>query len=119
MHDYRNARPAMFLPGDARRTPAHLGRAAARRIRRRASDPFAPQFVTSSWRRSESGLQVWRFAPVLGRRPLLWLNEAMAQRLQRGIRRLSCAAHKALLFARRLVSSSVLADQKSHDAVRP
>ena len=60
MNMYRYPRPAIFLPGDSRRAPAYARRDAARPERRRTSDPYAPDFTRSSWRRSEACQQAWR-----------------------------------------------------------
>ncbi len=60
MNMYRYPRPAIFLPGDSRRAPAYARRDAARPERRRTSDPSAPDFTRSSWRRSEACQQSWR-----------------------------------------------------------
>lgn len=60
MNMYRYPRPAIFLPGDSRRAPAYARRNAARSDRRRASDPYAPDFTRSAWRRSEACQQAWR-----------------------------------------------------------
>lgn len=60
MYVHRASRPAIFLPGDSRRAPAYGGREAARLERRRASDPGAPDFVRSSWRRSAACMRHWR-----------------------------------------------------------
>jgi len=57
---YQNPRPAIFLPGDSRRAPAYARRDALRLERRRASDPYAPDFVRSTWRRSDACLRQWR-----------------------------------------------------------
>ena len=60
MNMYRYPRPAIFLPGDSRRASAYARRNVARSDRRRASDPYAPDFTRSAWRRSEACQQAWR-----------------------------------------------------------
>ena len=64
MNMYRYHRPAIFLPGDSRRAPAYARRDAARPERRRTSDPYAPDFTRSSWRRSDACQQTWRIGSI-------------------------------------------------------
>lgn len=77
MNMYRYPRPAIFLPGDSRRAPAYARRDASRLERRRTSDPYAPAFARSSWRRSDACQQSWRIGPRTWGYPVLGLYSAV------------------------------------------
>lgn len=112
MNFYRYSRPAIFLPGDARRTPAYARRAAARPDCRRTSDPLAPYFVRSSWRRSEACLHYWRVGAWSGS-PLyqkLYFKASYAcKRVLRSIEQAALAARRVAMQARESLIQKVFA----------
>lgn len=112
MNLYRYSRPAIFLPGDSRRTPAYARRAAARPDCRRTSDPCAPEFVRSSWRRSAACLQYWPVG-AWGGRPLyqrLYLEASYAcRRVLQLIEAVALAARRVASQARENVIQRVFA----------
>ena len=109
---YPHPRPAIFLPGDSRSAPAYERRDAQRLERRRASDPYAPDFVRSTWRRSDACLRQWQVGEGGGNATLYlrFYREACIAYLRvcRRLQATSRATWRLALQARRRFIQSVL-----------